>query len=269
MSNALNVTTGKPGKINGQIFRAPLGTALPQDAAAELDSAFKALGYISDAGIVNSNTASTSQIKAWGGDVVMDVQTEKPDTFRFTLIEALNPEPLKAVYGDENVTGDLANGIKIRANSKEQEECAWVIDMLARQNTLKRIVIAQGKVTTVGDITYKDDTVVGYETTVSCYPNEAQNGDTHQEFLVKGSDSDDGGGTDPAPTTYTVTFNTDGGDAVDPQTVTEGGKVTKPEDPEKSGSTFDGWYKEDTFATAWDFDNDTVTEDTTIYAKWS
>lgn len=74
----------------------------------------------------------------------------------------------------------------------------------------------------------------------------------------------------PSPTTYTVTFDSDGGDAIDPQTIEEGGKVTKPTDPEKTGYTFGGWFKDETTLTdEWDFDEDTVTEDTTLHAKWS
>lgn len=30
-----------------------------------------------------------------------------------------------------------------------------------------------------------------------------------------------------------------------------------------------GWYKESTFNSLWNFSSDTVTEDTTLYAKWS
>ena len=262
MPNVSNVTVGKPARYNGQIYRAPAGTPLPTSATEALDAAFKSLGYISDAGIVNSNTAATSQIKAWGGDIVLDVQTEKPDTFQFTLIEALNPDALAAVYGDDNVQGDLATGITIRANSDEQEECAWVVDMIMRNNTLKRIVIGKGKVTTVGDITYADESLVGYETTVSCYPNEAQESDTHREYIYQSQAT-------PVVTTYTVSFDTDGGSTVASQSVEEGGKVTRPADPTKDGATFNGWFTSATGSTEWDFDNDTVTEDTTIYAQWA
>ena len=69
--------------------------------------------------------------------------------------------------------------------------------------------------------------------------------------------------------TYTVTFETSGGSAVDPVTVDTGSTVTKPADPTKSGYTFGGWYKDSTLQTPWDFANGTVTADTTLYAKWT
>lgn len=75
--------------------------------------------------------------------------------------------------------------------------------------------------------------------------------------------------TDPTPTTYTVTFNSNGGSAVASQTVADGGKVTEPADPTKDGYTFGGWYKEDTLTTEWDFSTDTVSAATTLYAKWT
>ena len=69
--------------------------------------------------------------------------------------------------------------------------------------------------------------------------------------------------------TYTVTFETSGGSAVDPVTVDAVSSVTKPADPTKSGYTFGGWYKDSMLQTPWDFANGTVTADTTLYAKWT
>ena len=67
---------------------------------------------------------------------------------------------------------------------------------------------------------------------------------------------------------YNVTFDTDGGTSIPPQSVIENGTVTKPNDPEKSGYTFKGWYKESYFLNEYNF-NSKVTGDTIIFAKWS
>ncbi len=66
---------------------------------------------------------------------------------------------------------------------------------------------------------------------------------------------------------HTVTFNTNGGSAVPEQTVADGATATKPADPTKDGYTFEGWYQDATFATAFDFTTP-ITADITLYAKW-
>ena len=73
----------------------------------------------------------------------------------------------------------------------------------------------------------------------------------------------------PVTERYTVTFNSNGGTAVASQTVDKNGKVTRPTDPTRSGYTFGGWFKDTGFTNAWDFNTDTVTANTNLYAKWS
>lgn len=63
---------------------------------------------------------------------------------------------------------------------------------------------------------------------------------------------------------YTVSFDTDGGDGVPSQAVRKNGRVEKPEDPSKTGYEFDGWYDGDT---PYDFDKP-VTGNLTLTAKW-
>ena len=72
-----------------------------------------------------------------------------------------------------------------------------------------------------------------------------------------------------AATYYTVTFDTDGGTAIPSQSVRSGSKATQPENPTKSGYTFGGWYKENTFTTTFNFATETIAADTTVYAKFT
>jgi len=39
--------------------------------------------------------------------------------------------------------------------------------------------------------------------------------------------------------------------------------------PDRLGFAFDGWYTDEQFTKAWDFDGDHIVEDMTLYAKWS
>lgn len=69
-------------------------------------------------------------------------------------------------------------------------------------------------------------------------------------------------------TTYKVTFDTDGGSAVETQTVKEGEKAVRPTNPTKTGYEFDNWYTAKTGGEVFDFDK-AVTGDVTVYARWN
>lgn len=185
MPSSTNVSAGKP-KVAGAIFMAPIGTTLPTDSTTALNSAFVELGYASEDGVTNSESRESETIKAWGGDTVLKPFTGKEDTFSFTLIEALNVNALKLVYGDSNVTGDLANGITIKSASEDLESHSFVIEMVLN-GAVKRIVIPSAKVTEVGDITYADGEAIGYDTTLSAVPDAA--GGTHYEYIKAVSNS--------------------------------------------------------------------------------
>jgi uncharacterized repeat protein (TIGR02543 family) len=73
------------------------------------------------------------------------------------------------------------------------------------------------------------------------------------------------------PAKFTVSFNLKGhGSAAvaDLTDVLEGSKITAPTAPTDEDYAFAGWYKETELENAWDFDNDVVSANTTLYAKW-
>lgn len=182
-NTATNVSVGKP-KVGGAIYNAPLGTTLPTDATTELTNTYKCLGYVSEDGLTNSNSPSSEQIKAWGGDTVLTTFTDREDTFQFKLLEVLSVDVLKAVYGADKVSGTISTGLTVRANSADIAASVWVFDMVMTGGNLKRIVIPNGKLSELGDIVYRDNEAIGYEMTIQAMPGDSTfDYDTHKEYI--------------------------------------------------------------------------------------
>lgn len=182
MANNLYVSAGKP-LVGGAIYRAPIGTQLPTSALTPLSAAFKSLGYVSEDGLTNENSRSSEDIKEWGGSTVMTTTIDKTDKFKFTLIESLNIEVLKTVFGNENVSGSLESGITVKSNAKELESASYVADILMRDGFIKRIIIPEAKISDIGEIVYKKDAAVGYECTLTAFLDASEN--THYERIQK------------------------------------------------------------------------------------
>ncbi len=74
------------------------------------------------------------------------------------------------------------------------------------------------------------------------------------------------GGTTP-DVVYIVTFNSNGGSDIAYIQAAKGEKISAPTQPTRDHYTFDGWYKDSSFASEWDFDSDVVNSNITLYAK--
>lgn len=69
---------------------------------------------------------------------------------------------------------------------------------------------------------------------------------------------------------YVVTFDTDGGSAVEEQILKHGDLVMEPETPVKPGYVLKEWITslDPSLAKTWNFDEDMVENDVTLYAVW-
>lgn len=181
MNDSTKVSAAKP-RINGAIYIAPLTATLPTDATSEL-TGFESLGYVSTDGVTNTNAPSVTNIKEWGGADVLSISSDRADTWKYKLIEALNVTVLKQVYGDDNVTGTLETGITVKARNIDLPDKAIVIDMIMRDGALKRIVIAKGSVSGIDDIVYNGTDAVGYGLTITAKPDS--DGVTHYEYIAR------------------------------------------------------------------------------------
>lgn len=180
-TTATNVTVGKP-KVGGAVHWAPLGTTLPTSATEALNVAFVDLGYVSEDGLTNNNSPESDTVKAWGGDTVLNMQTDRPDTFALTLIEAMNEDVLKTIYGSSNVTADGNGNLTVKATAQDMVSGAWVFDMVLKGGRAKRIVVPNGTISELGEIVYKDDEAVGYNITITDVPDT--NSVYHYEYIT-------------------------------------------------------------------------------------
>lgn len=178
---ATNVSTGKPN-IAGAVFVAPMTATVPTDAKTPLGADFKCLGYVSEDGLENNNEMDVSAIKAWGGMIVYRSLNELDDNFSLALIESENPDVLKAVYGEDNVSTGEDGEITINVKADDPEEKIWVFELAMRNGKAKRIVVPDGAVTARETITYNDSDAIAYGITVSAYPDA--NGNTHKEYIL-------------------------------------------------------------------------------------
>lgn len=185
-NNTAYINAGKP-KIGGAIFTAPLGTTIPTSADADLAAAFKCTGFVTEDGVSDNMTRSTKDVKAWGGDTVMRIQTAFGDEFKWNFLQTNDPDVLAAIYGEGNVTGTPETGMTLTVNSQDVPNRIWVIDMVLKDGGKKRLVIPNGSATMSGEIKYADSDAVNYPITVGALPDTA--GNTHYEYTKSGSAS--------------------------------------------------------------------------------
>ncbi|MDE7243597.1 MAG: InlB B-repeat-containing protein, partial [Oscillospiraceae bacterium] len=111
--------------------------------------------------------------------------------------------------------------------------------------------------------------------TPSAGPNKRFNGwtaspsveiDEGNTFVMPGQAVSVAAGYD---TQHIITFDSQGGSAVERQSVFSSDTVPQPEDPTRDGYAFDGWYRsQDGSGAKFDF-SASIAEDLILYAKWS
>lgn len=183
MASTANVNVGKPDTgVSGGVSSAPIGTVLPTDATAALDAEFTNYGFISEDGLTETNEKSSDKIKAWGGRIVKNLQTDSSASFSFSFIESSNADVLKAICGEDNVTVTGSDGnqqITAKFDLEQLPSRVWNFDVRDGDNRV-RVSVPNGQITELGDVTYGDEDVIAYEVTV-----DALWDDTLKAYYVK------------------------------------------------------------------------------------
>ena len=168
---ATNVTAGKP-RTSGAVFTAPVGTTLPTDAVTALSGSYIDLGYLSEDGVTKNISITTTNIKEWGGAIVLITQDDKTATFKFKMIEYLNANVQKFVNGDNNVTGTLSSGMAVTVDDAESPERVLVFWQIMRGNVPHRMVIPRCRISEIGEVVFRTNDAVGYDVTVTAIKDD-------------------------------------------------------------------------------------------------
>lgn len=159
--------------VTGELSSAPTGTARPTSSVVALNAAYTGLGYVSEDGVTQSLNDTIENIKAWqNAAIVRASATETVATFQCTLIE--NKGKVAELYykipGGVTATGAGSWKLNVTANNADQRQ--FVFDVLDGTKHY-RIDIGAGEVTERGDITYANGEPIGYDVTLTCYPDSS------------------------------------------------------------------------------------------------
>ena len=178
-----NVDTGKP-KVGGYALWAPIGTALPTDATTAVNAAFVNLGYVSNAGLKVTYDRATTDHRDWNGDVVETTTDEYTETYTVEFIESLRGDLLKTLFGAANVTivaptSTVDGSATVKHNASDTDDGCYVFEMKSRRSS-KRVVIPQGRVVAIGEVSFVANNLIRYSVTLKAFPNAA--GDCSYEY---------------------------------------------------------------------------------------
>ena len=180
MPKTTDVRIGAPDqKTTGAIKSAPIGTPLPDftsisKAGVTLNGAFEGDLFVSEDGLTLTPSVSTSDIKEWSGTTVRKVLESFDGTLGWTIL-ALNEEALKVAFGDDYVSiraaaSNHGKQAKVSLGAHLPKPKSWVF-LMKDGDARVVIVVPNGQITEVGEISFNSSSAVGLPVTLSCYPD--------------------------------------------------------------------------------------------------
>lgn len=168
----------------GVFYRAPLATTLPTNAISPLNALFVDHGWLGEEGITQTINRDIKKHYAFGSDLVKTTQGAYAQSYQLSLLES-DPDVLETVYGTSVTLGTDGAGnrtIAIQHRSKQLPRSAFVIHTVDGNKT-RRLVIQEGAVVDVGDVTYVHNDLLKYTITIDCYKPATGNAEAVVEYI--------------------------------------------------------------------------------------
>jgi len=151
--------------IDGALYSAPIGTALPTSATATLIAAYVGHGLWSSEGVTQASSKSTNATRAFQNNtLIAETVTEGTGTTSLVLLQQ-NAANAGLYYGENvNTTAGSVTWNPGRANGRR----IYVVDKVNADGEVERIV-GEGEVTAMADRVTTYGAVTGYGITITWY----------------------------------------------------------------------------------------------------
>lgn len=180
--NSLQLIAPSPGQlggVGGSVLKAPLGTPLPTSTSAVLDNGFIDLGYTDENGIKDNEERRNTDVFAWGGGLVGNVQASYARTMVVRFMQYLDPNVLAVAYGANNTsitpnTTMTGTETAVALNAILLDTLSWVFQGFYRDALVCK-VIPIARCVSVGAVDWTNKAFTTVEATLKAFPDAANN----------------------------------------------------------------------------------------------
>ncbi len=262
---SIDVTSIADTKVNTvAISKAVIDNIIGSDAEASLEITLKDGSSENNTGKItfNAEALAAIQTEAGAGASTLSVSLNKAKAEDLEAAQLVKIEEVStkspAVYS-LSVVDEAGNSV---AGNFGQSGAATVTLPYTKPagngNIKAKWLEGSGNITDIADVSYNDD-----NKTVTLKLNHFSEYLIYTEPVVSHSGGSGGGGS----ASYTIKFETNGGNGINSVKATKNNTISEPTAPVKDGYSFDGWYTDKELTTVYDF-NTKVTKSFTLYAKW-
>lgn len=158
------------GYATGMFYHAPAGTALPSSLTTSLDSKWKHVGDVSDAGITLALNKSVTNLRNWANKIKRSIMTDHSETVQAPIMDTTE-ESLKTVVGEKNVT--KANGvISVNLSDGDLPKQEAYLFIMKDGDDMMAIGCSYGQITAVDNVSFTPSDAIKWTPTITGQGND-------------------------------------------------------------------------------------------------
>lgn len=171
---------------NGAAWVAAAGSTAPATPLTQPAAPWLPVGAISDNGLVQGFNETSQEFTPWGLTSPFRTQiTKSLRTFKFTAWETTRVVVQSLQYRLPLTALAPASGSTTFAEtaSPTPDRRAFYLLVLDGDNISRSLYVPQGEITDRSDVTHKQDSMAGFEWTITAYPDSAGNTVYHADMI--------------------------------------------------------------------------------------